>query len=199
MNSVDILTENTMTTNTAAAPASSGPVQVWLVDDNDDLRGLIAESLERHGGIVCNRQFGSPDAVMSTLASRIGPDVILLDVQMGAQSGLDAIPTIKALSRSTRVLMLTSFYNDDWHRQAIDSGASGFLLKTDPLERLAGSICARGDAADANLMRAHPSRINVRRRTACSEDAASKKQSAKSQAAPKASGLVGWFKRFGKN
>jgi len=27
--------------------------------------------------------------------------------------------------------MLTSFYNDDWHRQAIDSGASGFLLKTD--------------------------------------------------------------------
>jgi len=199
MNSVDSLPETTMTANTNPAPASSGPVQVWLVDDNDDLRGLIAESLERHGGIVCKRQFGSPDAVMSTLASRIGPDVILLDVQMGAQNGLDAIPTIKALSRSTRVLMLTSFYNDDWHRQAIDSGASGFLLKTDPLERLAGSICARGEAGDANLMRAHPSRINVRRRAACSEESGAKTQSPNPRPARKTAGLVGWFKRFGKN
>jgi len=198
MNSVDSLSEMTVTANTNPAP-SSGPVQVWLVDDNDDLRGLIAESLERLGGIVCNRQFGSPDAVMSTLASRIGPDVILLDVQMGAQSGLDAIPTIKALSRSTRVLMLTSFYNDDWHRQAIDSGASGFLLKTDPLERLAGSICARGEAGDANLMRAEPSRINVRRRrTSCTEDSA-ESQASNLRPARKTLGLVDWFKRFGKN
>jgi DNA-binding NarL/FixJ family response regulator len=199
MNSVDSLPETTVTANTNPAPAS-GPVQVWLVDDNDDLRGLIAESLERHGGIVCKRQFGSPDAVMSTLASRIGPDVILLDVQMGAQNGLEAIPTIKSLSPSTRVLMLTSFYNDDWHRQAIDSGASGFLLKTDPLERLAGSICARGDAGDANLMRAVPSRIKVhRRRAACAEETGAKSQISNSRPVRKTSGLAGWFKRFGGN
>ena len=199
MNFADQLPEITESTNTNPAAPNSGPIQVWLVDDNEDLRNLIAESLERIGGIVCKRHFGSPDAVMSTLASRIGPDVILLDVQMGAQNGLDAIPTIKALSRSTRVLMLTSFYNDDWHRQAIDSGASGFLLKSDPLERLAGSICARGGAGDASLMRAEPSRINVRRRTACSEESGAKSQSPKPRPARKTTGLVGWFKRFGKN
>lgn len=130
----------------ATPPPRTGPVQVWLVDDHATLRTLIAESLERQGGIVCTRQFDSPNALLSALASRLGPDVILLDVQMGELSGLDAIPAIKSLSRSTRVLMLTTYYDYESHQVAMDAGASDFLLKTYPVERIAQSVCSRAAA-----------------------------------------------------
>lgn len=171
-------------------PQSEGRVHVWLVDDHAPLRTLIAEMLERRGGIVCTRQFDSPNSLLSALASRIGPDVILLDVQMGELNGLDAIPAIKSLSRSTRVLMLTTSYDGEWHQQALESGASGYLLKTDPLERLAGSICARDEAAAKGLMRGEPLKTNFRRRRSpCPEP-----PKTETPRAPRRSGLLQWFK-----
>jgi DNA-binding NtrC family response regulator len=200
MNIAETLPETTVTSNTNPAAPVSGPVHVWLVDDQASLRALIAETLERQGGIVCTRQFHSPNALLSALASRVGPDVILLDVQMGEANGIDAIPAIKSLSRSTRVLMLTTCYDMDWHQQALDSGAAGYLLKTDSVERLAGSICARGDAGDKSLMRGEPVRINVRRRrTNCIEGNTSLNQSAPQRPVRKATALVRWLKSFGKN
>lgn len=176
------------------------PVHVWLVDDQASLRALIAETLERQGGILCTRQFHSPNALLSALASRVGPDVILLDVQMGDANGIDAIPAIKSLSRSTRVLMLTTCYDMDWHQQALDSGAAGYLLKTDPTERLVGSICSRGDAADKDMMRGEPVRINVRhRRTKCAAESSVQTQSTAQRPVRHSSAFVRWLKSFGKN
>ena len=115
-------------------------VRVWLVDDNDQLRTLIAEMLGNLGGIECARHFSSPDALLSALASKPGPDVILLDVQMGNRNGLDAVRPIKSLTRSTRVLMFTSCYNRAWRERALGEGASDYLLKTETLERVAARI-----------------------------------------------------------
>jgi DNA-binding NarL/FixJ family response regulator len=185
---------------TTRSTCPGGPVHVWLVDDQASLRALIAVTLERLGGIVCTRQFHSPNALLSALASRVGPDVILLDVQMGEANGIDAIPAIKSLSRSTRVLMLTTCYDMEWHRRALESGAAGYLLKTDSPERLVGSICARGGAGDDDLMRAVPVRINVRRRqTNCAGGKTAQKQPAGQRPVRKATALVRWLKRFGKN
>jgi DNA-binding NtrC family response regulator len=148
----------------AAMPSPSpGPVQVWLVDDHATLRTLIAESLERQGGIICTRQFDSPNALLSALASRLGPDVILLDVQMGELSGLDAIPAIKSLSRSTRVLMLTTYYDYESHQVAMEAGASDFLLKTYPVERIAQSVYCRS-AANEPLRRLTGRSLRQRRK-----------------------------------
>jgi DNA-binding NarL/FixJ family response regulator len=115
-------------------------VRVWLVDDNDQLRILVAEMLSTFGGIECARHFSSPDALLSALASKPGPDVILLDVQMGDRNGLDAVRPIKSLTRSTRVLMFTTCYNRDWRERALGGGASDYLLKTDTMERVAARI-----------------------------------------------------------
>ncbi len=82
----------------------------------------------------------SPNEVLSTLASKTGPDVILMDVHMGELNGLDAIRPIKSLSRSTQVLMLTTFFDSAAESRALTSGASGFLLKSFPLETILKSI-----------------------------------------------------------
>ena len=125
----------------SAIPAALLPnVSVWLVDDNDGLRALIAEVLGQLGGIECARHFSSPDALLSALASKPGPDVILLDVQIGDRNGLDAVRPIKSLTRSTRVLMFTTSNNQEWRERALGEGASDYLLKSDAIEKVAARI-----------------------------------------------------------
>ena len=141
--------EKTNTNNNTAvaqAPAAAEPgtapalINVWLVDDDDSYRTLLAEFLVTQQGIECPRQFDSPDAALSALASKTGPDVLLLDIQMRDRNGLDAIRPIKSLARSTRVLMLTTFYDGGSHSRALEEGASGFLLKTREVHRLVEDI-----------------------------------------------------------
>lgn len=141
-------------TSECGAPASNGNIpvtaqtvdalcphlNVWLVDDNDSFRTTLAEVLSRQRGIRCARDFSSPDAVLSALASNVGPDVILLDVQMRDRNGLDAIGPIKALARETQVLMLTSSYDPEGYQRALDEGASDFLLKSYTADEIAQRI-----------------------------------------------------------
>jgi DNA-binding NarL/FixJ family response regulator len=179
------------------SPASDveQPVQVWLVDDNNQLRELIARSLERDGAIRCLREFDCPNGLLSALASRTGPDVILLDIQMGELNGLDALPAIKSLAPETRVFMLTTFFDPSWHKQAMDCGASGYYLKGDSLEKLVASIRDR---------KAEQFPVRRRRRQPCASTRAGSQQlpALENGVAINGSrkpGLLRWFKRFASN
>lgn len=119
---------------------SHPPINVWLVDDNQPLRSSLREILDQCEGLQCKTTFHSPNAVLSALASQTGPDVILLDIQMGEACGLDAIRPIKALSRSTQVLMLTTFFDSQSKKRALNDGASGFLLKHFSIQQIQDSI-----------------------------------------------------------
>jgi DNA-binding NarL/FixJ family response regulator len=118
----------------------SAPINIWVVDDNQGLRRTLMEILGQCEGLNCTASFHSPNAVLSALASQAGPDVVLLDIHMGAANGLDAIRPIKALSRSTQVLMFTTFFDTEVKNRALNAGASGFLLKSFPLDRILDSI-----------------------------------------------------------
>jgi DNA-binding NarL/FixJ family response regulator len=143
-------------------PPASPRVRVWLVDDNDELRTLVAEVLGSQGGIECARHFSSPDALLSALASKPGPDVILLDVQMGDRNGLDAVRPIKSLTRATRVLMFTTCYNHEWRERALGDGASDYLLKSDAMESVAARIrCPANDPAPRLKMRRRSARSTI--------------------------------------
>ena len=115
-------------------------VKVWLVDDNARFRELVADILNGMSGIQCVRHFSSPTALLSTLASKTGPDVILLDVQMGNENGLDAVRPIKSLARSTRVLMFTTCFDSELRERALNDGASDYLIKSGSLDKLVECI-----------------------------------------------------------
>jgi DNA-binding NarL/FixJ family response regulator len=137
-------------TGLAAQPI---PIKVWLVDDDDSYRTLLAKSLAQRAGIECLRDFPSPDAVLSALASKSGPDVLLLDIHMRDRNGLDAVGPIKTLSRNTRVLMLTTLYDSQYHSRALEEGASGFLLKSNSLEEIVEQIRKPDPAGQARWRR----------------------------------------------
>ena len=132
--------ETTPVPATAQPEQAGAPLNIWLVDDNRRLRATMAECLGIYAGVKCTGSFHSPNAVLSVLASKPGPDVILLDIQMGEACGLDAIRSIKSLSRSTQVLMFTTFFDSESERRALDDGASGLLLKSFPLDQILESI-----------------------------------------------------------
>jgi len=115
-------------------------LRVWVVDDNAALSELFAQLLNRQPGIRCARKFPSAEAVLATLAEERPPDILLLDINLGGQSGLSAIRPIKKLAPSVRVLMLTMFSNSFYEVEAFRAGATGFLLKSYELADIARLI-----------------------------------------------------------
>ncbi|MFD1713088.1 response regulator [Amnibacterium flavum] len=122
-------------------------IRVLLVDDQALLRGGIRAILESEPGIVVVGEGDDGQAAID-LTMSLAPDVICLDVQMPGMDGLTAARHIAALPHPPAILMLTTFNRDDYLFEALQHGASGFLLKNSSPERLveAVQVVARGDA-----------------------------------------------------
>lgn len=118
-------------------PASSS---VWLVEDNHNFRNTVARVLTNVEGIDCSQHFSNAEDALDAMVSGGVPDVVLLDVQLPGQDGIEAIQKMKSLSPSTRVVILTAFNDHDKVFRAICVGASGYLLKTSPVEKIVESI-----------------------------------------------------------
>lgn len=76
------------------------------------------------------------------------PQVVVMDIQMPILDGVEATRRIAAMPNAPKILVLTTFERDDYLHEALRAGASGFLLKTSPPERLldALTIVASGDS-----------------------------------------------------
>jgi two-component system, NarL family, response regulator DevR len=109
------------------SPASP-PLRVMLVDDHEIVRDGIRAMLEAQDDIVVTSEAGSVrDAIDE--AARTRPDVIVMDVRLTDGSGIEATREIRAARPATKVLMLTSFADDEALFASIMAGASGYVLK----------------------------------------------------------------------
>ncbi|QZQ54917.1 response regulator transcription factor [Curtobacterium sp. TC1] len=120
---------------------------IVLADDQELVRAGFRVILESEPGF---RVVGeAPDGARAVEAVRaLQPDVVCLDVQMPGVDGLEAARRIAALPDPPAVLILTTFDSDDALFQALEAGASGFLLKNASPERLIDAVrtVAAGDA-----------------------------------------------------
>ena len=104
------------------------PVRILVVDDENVVReGFVTIlSLQPDMEVVGEAQ----DGIQALqVARKTKPDVVLLDMRMPKQDGLETIPKLKQLLPDIRILVLTSFAESDRVYQAIKSGALGYLLK----------------------------------------------------------------------
>ncbi len=122
-------------------------VSVLIVDDDPLLRAGIATVLDTANDISV---IGEADSGISAIAFVLEtpPDVVLMDVRMPGMSGIEATRKIVEAAQTTKVLVLTTFGHDEYVFDALKAGASGFLLKRIPPERLIEAIhtIAKGEA-----------------------------------------------------
>jgi two-component system, NarL family, response regulator DevR len=104
------------------------PLRLMLVDDHEVVRNGLRMMLEGMGDVRVVAEAGSVrDAVAQ--AERTKPDAIVMDVRLADGSGIEATREIRAQRPETRVLMLTSFADDEALFASILAGASGYVLK----------------------------------------------------------------------
>jgi len=114
-------------------------VRVLIADDHAIVReGLRTLITNEPGMLLVGEAANGEEAV--ALARKLRPDVILIDLIMPRMSGLEAIAAIKQEDPESRILVLTSFSEEDQVFQAIRSGALGYLLKDTPPQQLLQAI-----------------------------------------------------------
>jgi DNA-binding NarL/FixJ family response regulator len=122
-------------------------IRVVLADDQPLVRAGLRMLIEQTPGIDVAGEAGT-GAEAVQLVRDSDPDVVVMDIRMPGMDGIDATRLITADSARARVLVLTTFDDDDYVYGALRAGASGFLVKDMALEDILTGIrvVASGDA-----------------------------------------------------
>lgn len=104
------------------------PVRILLADDHAVLRSGLRLLLTNTNEFEVVGEAATGTETLS-LAEQLQPDLILLDLSMPSLGGLDALPALRKLVPSARVLILTMHDDPQYLRQALKHGASGYVLK----------------------------------------------------------------------
>ncbi|MEV1171711.1 response regulator transcription factor [Nonomuraea sp. NPDC049784] len=122
-------------------------IRVVLADDQPLIRAGLRMVIDTAPAIEVAAEAGT-GAQAVQLTRRLRPDVVVMDIRMPGMDGIEATQTIIAESPATRVIMLTTFDDDDNVYASLRAGASGFLVKDMALEDILSAVhvVAAGDA-----------------------------------------------------
>lgn len=121
---------------------------VLLVDDDDLIRAGLRAILDAEPDLTVVGEAADGAGVVPA-AIRLRPDVVLMDVRMPAVDGIQATRLLlERMTEPPRVLVVTTFENDEYVYEALGAGASGFLLKRSRPQQIveAVRVVARGDS-----------------------------------------------------
>jgi DNA-binding NarL/FixJ family response regulator len=122
-------------------PGANGtePIRVIIVDDQELFRRGLTMLMDVEPGLDVVGEAGDGQTGIE-LASRVAPDVVLLDVRMPKISGIEACVAIKEAVPAAKILMLTVSDEESDLYEAVKSGASGYLLKDSSIEEVAQAV-----------------------------------------------------------
>jgi two-component system nitrate/nitrite response regulator NarL len=121
--------------------------RVLIVDDHPLTRDALGSLLTQNGFELAGEASDGEQAI--DVARRIQPELILLDLSMPGMDGLEALPKLREAAPDCEVVVLTASVAEENLLAAIRAGAAGYLLKTEPPERIVEFLrgAANGDAA----------------------------------------------------
>src|SRR5437763_16199872 len=122
-------------------------MRILIVDDHPITRNALSALLDQEGFSVVGEAADGAEAI--ELARRLRPAIVLLDLSMPGIGGLEALPRLREAAPETEVVVLTASGTEENLLAAIRGGAAGYLLKSEPPERIAEFLrgVAEGQAA----------------------------------------------------
>jgi DNA-binding NarL/FixJ family response regulator len=123
------------------------PARILIVDDHPLTRDALAALLEQGGFEIAGRAADAESAIER--AAELRPDLVLLDLSLPGMSGVEALPLLREAAPDAEVVVLTASGTEENLLGAIRAGAAGYLLKSEPPERIVEFLhgVARGEAA----------------------------------------------------
>jgi DNA-binding NarL/FixJ family response regulator len=123
------------------------PARILIVDDHPLTRDALAALLEQGGFEIAGRAADAESAIAG--AAELRPDLVLLDLSLPGMSGVEALPLLREAAPDAEVVVLTASGTEENLLGAIRAGAAGYLLKSEPPERIVEFLqgVARGEAA----------------------------------------------------
>jgi DNA-binding NarL/FixJ family response regulator len=130
---------------TSRRARAGDPVRTVVVDDHVFMRELIGARLSRERSrFEVLAEVGDAAAAVEA-CERLSPDLLILDINLPGQNGIDAVPELKRVSPSTSILLCTAFPSDDRLVDAMRSGAQGFVEKTNTWDDFIDAVnCVSG-------------------------------------------------------
>ncbi|MFN8356922.1 MAG: response regulator transcription factor [Spirosomataceae bacterium] len=115
-------------------------LSVAIVDDDADVCEALQWILDQTEGFACYGTFRNCAEVLNGLVASSLPDVVLMDIGLPNQSGVQCVEALKQRFPNLIVLMQTVYSSDDLIFQSLRAGASGYILKKTPTDRLLRAI-----------------------------------------------------------
>lgn len=114
-------------------------ITVSIVDDETELRESIIRYLSLSGQFDCVSEYARAEDALAGLPAD-SPAVVLMDIKMGGMSGIECARLLKEKMPEVQIIMLTVFEDVDLIFDALRAGATGYLLKSQPPEKLLEAI-----------------------------------------------------------
>jgi two-component system response regulator DesR len=115
------------------------PIRVVIAEDQAMVLGALVALLEMESDIEVVAQASNGKLALSAV-EREKPDVLITDIEMPELSGLEIAGEIKRSNQRTRIIILTTFARPGYLRRALEAGASAYLLKDMPADKLADAV-----------------------------------------------------------
>lgn len=120
----------------AVAPVK---IRVALVEDDPPVRAGLRLLINNSSTCVCVGDFGSAEEALAKMPT-LAADAVLMDIQLPGLSGIECIRRLKKVVPKLQIMMLTVFEDHDRIFQSLAAGATGYLLKQTPPDKLIGAI-----------------------------------------------------------
>ncbi len=119
---------------------SANPIRIVIVDDHVFMRDLMSATLRRLGRRYTVQAAVGSAAEAISACEKFSPDLLILDINLPDQNGIDAVPAIKRASPATHILLCTAFPTTNSIIDALRAGAKGFVEKTDTWDDFLGAV-----------------------------------------------------------
>ena len=115
------------------------PIKVSIVEDLAEVRKGLAELVSSDKELLMMENFDNAESAIEKLPA-LEPDIVIMDINLPGMSGIECIKTIKEKCPGTQFMMFTVYENDEKVLQALQAGATGYLLKRTKPQRILESI-----------------------------------------------------------
>src|SRR5687768_14782009 len=115
------------------------PIKVSIVEDLTEVREGLAELVSSDKELLMMENFDNAESAIEKLPA-LAPDIVVMDINLPGMSGIECIKIIKEKCPDTQFMMFTVYETDEKVLQALQAGATGYLLKRTEPKRILESI-----------------------------------------------------------